>query len=290
MDTVKTYDHIANEGNALEIRIDDLSAVHRKSQGKPNKPHRHDFYTILLVEKSEGTHLIDFNEYAFGERQVFFVAPGQVHQVIEKSSPKGFSILFSRAFLMRNKISEFFIQDLNLFHDYAFAPPVELSEDVMNKVCSYATDMLELQQNPDTFSDEAMGALLKLILIQCNNSCALPESAFLQAENGKSSILRNFKMLIDNHFKVWHGVQQYADELNISTDHLNRVVKSQTGKTAKDHIQSKLIVEAKRQLYFSDMSSKEIGYYLGFSEPAHFSAFFKKNTGSSPSQFQPTPK
>lgn len=287
MDTVKTYDKVNGDPVSLEIRIDELITAYEKSQGKPDEPHRHDFYTVLLVEKSQGKHLIDFNEYPFGEKQVFFVAPGQVHQVVDEIPPKGFAVLFSQSFLLRNNISEHFIHDLNLFHDFGYAPPVELSDESMQKICSYGSDMFTIQNNPKTFSSEALGALLKLILIECHQACTLPNDLFLQSENGKSSLIRNFKELIESNYQDWHGVQDYAENLNISTDHLNRVVKAQTGKTAKEHIQSKIVVEAKRLLYFSDMSSKEIGYLLGFSEPANFSAFFKKQTGSSPSNFQP---
>lgn len=287
MKAVKTYDQVQGKSSQLEIRIEELVTSYEKQQGKPNHPHRHDFYTVLLVEKSSGTHLIDFNEYPFGERQVFFVAPGQVHQVVEEMPPKGFVILFSRSFLLQNNISEHFIHDLNLFHDYGYAPPVDIDKETMQKICSYAGDMFAIQSRPKAFSREALGALLKLILIECHQACTLPEDLFLNTENEKGSLLRNFKKGIDTHFHERHSVQEYADALNISTDHLNRVVKAQTGKTAKEHIQSKLVVEAKRLLYFSNLSSKEIGYQLGFSEPANFSAFFKKHTGSSPSKYQP---
>ncbi|MEN8958192.1 MAG: helix-turn-helix domain-containing protein [Flavobacteriales bacterium] len=60
------------------------------------------------------------------------------------------------------------------------------------------------------------------------------------------------------------------------------------GKTAKDYIQARIITEAKRLLYFTNLSNKEIGYELGFNEPANFSAFFKKNTEVSPSKFKKT--
>ena len=73
--------------------------------------------------------------------------------------------------------------------------------------------------------------------------------------------------------------------MGVSSDHLSRVVKSLTGKTAKDFIQSKLIVESKRLLYFTDLSTKEIAYDLGFSESSNFSQFFKNQTGVSPSEF-----
>jgi AraC-like DNA-binding protein len=58
------------------------------------------------------------------------------------------------------------------------------------------------------------------------------------------------------------------------------------GKTAKEYIQSCILLSSKRMLYFSDLSAKEIGYEMGFSEPANFSAFFKKHTGTAPSHYR----
>jgi len=83
-----------------------------------------------------------------------------------------------------------------------------------------------------------------------------------------------------------HMVSDYADEMAVTSDYLNKTVKNLTGKTAKDHIQSKLITEAKRSLLFSNISNKELAYELGFEESAHFNNFFKKITGQTPSEFR----
>jgi AraC-like DNA-binding protein len=83
-----------------------------------------------------------------------------------------------------------------------------------------------------------------------------------------------------------HSSKDFAEKLNISPDHLNKSIKLLTGKTAKELIQSKVSTEAKRLLYFSDLSNKEIAFQLGFREPSHFSTFFKKCTGQSPSEYR----
>ena len=108
----------------------------------------------------------------------------------------------------------------------------------------------------------------------------------MNADVSENRILRAFKNRVNTDYKTEHSTSYYAEKLNITPDHLNRTIKSTIGKTAKEYIQSRIITEAKRLLYFSELSTKEIGFELGFNEPANFSAFFKKATSFSPSTFQ----
>jgi AraC family transcriptional regulator, transcriptional activator of pobA len=286
MDAVKTYEVVNKADSSLSFGISKMEEIYLKHKGKPDEPHRHDYFTVLIVQTAKGKHFIDFSEYALADNQIFFISPGQVHQVIEEQASVGFSMVFSHQFLVKNNIPVRFIADLNLFNDFGESPPLMLNEAELAKVNGYAKEIFELNQSDIAFKYEAIGSLLKLILIQCNNICSLPKAPE-QSLAGQSSILSQFKTLIDEHHQTWHTTTEYADALNISPDHLNRVVKMQTGKTAKEHIQSRIIVAAKRYLYFSELSTKEIGYTLGFSEPANFSAFFKNCVGTSPSKFRP---
>ena len=81
-------------------------------------------------------------------------------------------------------------------------------------------------------------------------------------------------------------VSEYASELAVTADYLNKVLKNITGISAKEHIQNKLVTEAKRLLIFSNISNKELSYQLGFDEAAHFNNFFKKMTGLTPTEFR----
>ncbi len=100
------------------------------------------------------------------------------------------------------------------------------------------------------------------------------------------NLIRSFRKAVEQDYKKEHSTTYYANSLYISPDHLNRTFKAKTGKTAKEYIQSRIITEAKRLLYFADLTNKEIAYELGFNEPANFSAFFKKHTQLSPSHFK----
>ena len=241
---------------------------------------------MILTEQAEGKHTIDFHAFELAGRQVYFIGPGQVHQLAASAEPQGWVLTFSPEFLLRNGIRETFISDINLFKDYGLAPPLELSAASLETLQGYLEQMAELYQQDTPFKYEALGAWLKLILIECNQVCDLPQQDQTQAVEAAGSILRNFKELVDRHFRQWHKVGAYADQLGVTADHLNKSVKALSGQTAKEYIQSRITVEAKRQLLFSGISAKELAYQLGFDTPSHFSTFFKNCTGQSPTAFR----
>lgn len=287
MATIKTYPEVVSRNLFDSFGISRMEEIYDKREGKTDVPHRHNYYTVLLVKEGEGTHFVDFNEYKLTNYQVYFVGPGQVHQVVEHKKTFGYSIVFSADFLNHNNLSVDFLEEINLFYDYETCPPLELNELSFKKLSNYCEEMHEYYHSQIKMKGKAIVSLLELFLIVCSNRAQCNQT---NSENSKmvsgASILKGFKRLIENNYKVWHHTSVYAEELAITPDHLNRTVKAMTGQTAKEHIQSRLTVAAKRLLYFSPLTIQEIAYELGFSELANFSAFFKKCTGLSPKQFK----
>ena len=284
---IKTYQQINRQDISSTFGISKMENYFIKRKGIKGDPHRHNYYTVLLVKKANGKHFIDFNEYELANNQVFFVSPGQVHQVIEYDQPFGYILTFSTQFLINNNIPLSFIEDLNLFNDYGNAQPMKLNKDQTDKLASYCEEILHFNNSDLKFKEQGIGASLKLFLIYCNNLCTLPKDNIQLVQAGYS-ILKNFKNAVENHHSEWHSSTEYAQFLNITADHLNRTIKSLIGETAKEYIQTRISIAAKRLLYFSDLSTKEIAYQLGFSEASNFSAFFKKCTNQSPSEFRKT--
>jgi AraC-like DNA-binding protein len=95
-----------------------------------------------------------------------------------------------------------------------------------------------------------------------------------------------YTKLITEHFHSVHSVSEYARMLNVSPEHLNRLVKSQSGVTAHDWIAHILLREAKALLMYTASSVSEITYRLGFHDPSYFTKFFKKHTGATPLHFR----
>lgn len=282
---LKKYETVNPSFTEHSFNIQRMEEIWERHQGQPDEPHRHSYYTIVFPKRATGRHIIDFHEFDLAANQVYFVSPDQVHQIIEEEQSFGYALTFNEAFLIENNIQASFIQDLHLFQQFGYAPPLEPTESQAERLSDYCEQMIGCLDQIDTFTYSYVGALLKIFLIECNRYCTREEDGHTQSQQAAVTILREFKALLNSHYRDQHKVKEYAEMLHITPDYLNASLKKFTGKSAKDHIQSKLIIEAKRMLKFTDMSSKEVGYQLGFSEAANFSQFFKKHTDLSPSQF-----
>ena len=262
-----------------------MGAIYDREEGRADHPHRHDYYTVLLINKATGKHVVDYQAYPFNEQEVHFVSPGQVHQVVATTRPDGWVFTFSRDFLAANNISESFISNINLFKPFGDTPPLKLDSLTFDRLMGIIRSMEECQLANLAYNERALGALLQLFLIYCNNSTQL-DAKQLDEENTSVCILRDFKQLIDQQYSSWHKVGEYADQMHITPKHLSQTVKQLIGKPAKEVIQDRLALEAKRLLLHTNLSVKEVGYRIGFEEPLHFSGFFKKRVGISPSKFR----
>jgi AraC-like DNA-binding protein len=263
-----------------------MEEIHEKIGNTPDKPHRHDYYTILLAKKVCGLHYIDYIEYPIKPNYIFFVNPGQVHQVVTFGKPEGSVIMFTREFLHQNMISEEFIFNLGLFSDSATTPPLIIDIKVSEKIQSVVDDLQNTFNQNHAFRAELLGAYLKVFLIECNNYLPKPQIRNTQSLESGRMILKQFKSLVEKQFSKWHKVNEYANSLNISPDYLNNIIKATIGKTAKEFIQQRINLEAKRLGVHTQLSNKEISFQLGFEDPSHFSKFFKNNEGQSFSDFR----
>ena len=263
-----------------------MEEVHKKLGGKPDVPHRHDYYTVILAKKACGRHIIDYVDYPLLSNMVFFVAPGQVHQVIIQGEPSGDILMFNDEFLAQNLIQSSFIHNLGLFSDLATTPPLQIAHDVFQHLLFLSAKIGEAFALEPSFKFDTIASYLKLLLIECNKFAVQPLQTDEQSLQSGRNIVGRFKQLLEDHFSRWHKVADYANEMHISSDYLNNVIKTTVGKTAKEFILHRLILESKRLGLHTELSNKEIAYQLGFDDPSHFSKFFKREEGSSFSDFR----
>ncbi|MCB0640310.1 MAG: helix-turn-helix domain-containing protein [Phaeodactylibacter sp.] len=283
---IKTYPYPDAEEQQLSFSIKRMEDLHRRAQGRPDHPHRHGYFTVIWAWEAAGLHRIDFEDYPLGPNHLFFLSPGQVHQLLPSHTPTGWVLNFSEAFLAQNNIRRTFITDLNLFRPSGVNPALIPDASKTERLKQVLQLLEDGWQSDMALKSEALGALLKLFLIYANEACTLPPEQHTQQTQAGRTILRSFKELVEQHYHQAHKVRYYADKLAVTTDYLNKTVKALTGQNAKAYIQNRVVLEAKRLLHFTDLSAKELSYQLGFEEPAHFSAFFKNCTGQSPTAFR----
>lgn len=268
---------------SLGIAIDKISI--KKSDFKTgqhcreaSQSHRDEGHTFYIVEKGIVTIEIDFQQYEINAPTVVYMHPDQVHRILDFTTMDICSLAVKNENLNPDYLT--FLEEL------APAKPLELP----NNIC---TDIFETFSLCLKFSRQRDNKLYyPLLKDSCNTLIALIISAFLDqtSVSNKASrtelITRSFKRLLETSYCTIKRPARYAKQLNISTHYLNESVKYTTGQTVSQHIQNRIILEAKRLLYHSDKSVKEIAFELGYDDYPYFSRLFNKSTGMSALAFR----
>lgn len=283
---IKTYSLNNQTGAKIDFILKNIEDIYDLFNGIEDAPHRHSYYTIIAVKKAIGKHIIDFKEFKINDYSIHFIYPGQVHQFISKNRPLGWVMNFSPEFLVQNNISREIINRTYLYNISGDSPPLNISNVEFESFENIITQIKNYTLKSITYKYEALGALLKLFFIHTTTICCIQKDEFLNSAIGVNNLLVNFKNNIEQEFKKKHKVSDYSAMLAVTSDYLNKYIKAQTGKSAKEFIQERIILEAKRMLLFTNESSKELAFHLGFEESAHFNNFFKKITGYTPGKFR----
>lgn len=249
------------------------------------KPHSHNFYLCVLFTEGTGTHEIDFNTYAINPGKVFFLKPGQTHFWKFDAKPEGYIFFHSQAFydmnFLNHKLSSF-----PFYYSYQNPPVLELAKKEWQALERKFEDIyLESQQNKP-FRDLRIINLINSIYIDLSREYTADMNTVTFYSSTYLNILENLEHLIDTYFYTEKLPKFYANKLNITTKHLNRVVNTTINKTTNQLISERILLEAKRLLVHSDNNLASIANRLEFSDYAYFSKFFKSKTGIIPKDFR----
>jgi AraC family transcriptional activator of pobA len=247
-------------------------------------PHRHNYFVILWVKKGSGTHLIDLHKYDLHDHTIYCITPGQVHLLKTNGPAEGYVISFTADFLGMGGEQYDLLFNTGLFYTFSSSPVINVSEDMQVELEDTVAKMLKEFSNFFLLRAEILRGYLKIFLIYLTRQFERP----VQSEGQSKSIelVKQFFALIETHYTTKKMVNDYADKLVVTPNHLNEVVKKITGFPASHHIQQRIVLEAKRQAAYSNVTMKEIAYHLGFDDAAHFSKFFKNASGQSFTDFK----
>lgn len=248
-------------------------------------PYRQGFYQIGLLNYTGrskfniNTDLVDFEKHP-----LWFVVPGQVISWVRDEKISGYYVLFRKEFLMNT------FPDIN--NEFPFLKMTErsmmmLAQDEHESLNVDLQRMHAVFKSPHPYQERMLEGMLGSLLFFCK--AIYERHKTTENHLSRAQIITNqFEALVDKMYVDTKNVSEYAEKLNITPSYLTTTVKSLTGKSAKDIIQARLLMESKSLLKHSGLDISEIAYRLNFQEPTHFTRFFKNMSGTTPNKFRRT--
>lgn len=250
------------------------------------------FYTVFLKDVKCGDLRYGRNTYDYQEGTLVFIGPGQVVSVDntgETYQPKGYALVFHPDLIHGTSLGRH-MQDYTFF-GYQSNEALHLSERERKLVLDcFSKIEYELQHSIDKHSKRLIVSNIEMLLNYC---VRFYDRQFITRDKIHQGILERFESLLNQYFYSEKpqtvglpSVAYCASELNLSAGYFGDLVKKETGKTAQEYIQSKLIDVAKERIFDQSKSVSEIAYELGFKYPQHFTRLFKNRVGQSPNEYR----
>jgi len=288
-ETINDY-NIFNNNETLHplVSVIDLSKANPRQGSKMY----FGFYTIFLKDVKCGDLVYGRHTYDYQEGTLVFLAPGQVAGVNsngETYQPKGYALVFDADFIHGTPLGKH-IQD-STFFSYQSNEALHLSERERKIVLDcFSKIEYELEHAIDKHSKTLILDNIELFLNYC---VRFYDRQFITRDNVHKGILERFETLLNEYFLSdkpqsigLPSVASCADELNLSPGYFGDLVKKETGKTAQEYIQAKVIDVAKERIFDQSKSISQIAYELGFKYPQHFTRLFKQRVGQSPNEYR----
>jgi AraC-like DNA-binding protein len=242
------------------------------------------YYDITLITEASGSLTIDGHLRELKTGCLFFSSPGQVRQWKVGTSPKGYVLIFEDEFLLTFLADNQFIQQLSYFHPMTIAPILQLDQDDTKRVIALFDDIgseISSFKNNDT---RILRALLYQVLVYLHRKFVSVHPEFEIKPFNR--YVKGFVELVDSHFRIHRNVDYYAQQLCVTSGHLNSLVKDYFGIGAKKYILNKNILEAKRLLLHTDMNVEEVASSLCYDNCNYFIKTFVQYSGKTPLQFR----
>lgn len=273
------YQHLNDK--SLEFKYYEIVPIKTSEGERDLEPHRHLFYELFLFFTGSGKHTIDFEDFDISPPSIQLVAPHQLHQVKHSKDSQGYVIKIQPVLIAANPFLSNFFSFIQYNQHFKVGVTID-AEDAAILKNSY----LFLEQYQNTNYNESIFAALAVL----NLYIAILkkyQNEHLQGEsNPNNEYFNQFLSLAEQHYLIEKSADYYTQATNLSLNRLNAIVRERTGMSVKKFLINRVLLEAKRLIIHSEKSVKEIAYQLDFLEPAHFSNFFKKHLGITPSKFR----
>lgn len=284
MRNIPRYDfHKRKYGDELLIDVVRLEDIKKYIKERP--AHTLTYYDITLITDGEGAFRIDGKTYHVKPQDVLFTLPGEIREWDTEGIRAGFALIFEEEFLISFFNDRDFLKKLSFLQIGRTSALFSLDNERYYRISNL---IVEIQQEIGlyrTHGKHLLRALLYEALIWLDRLYAASPGTRSKNED-RNMYVEHFASLVEKSFKQEHAIPYYADQLCITPNYLNELVKHTTGLNAKQFITQRILSEAKRLLAYTDHPVADIADELGYETSTYFIRLFHSQTGTTPSNYR----
>lgn len=251
---------------------------------------RNNYFSLIWVKEGKGKLKADFAEYDFTQGSLFAFSPYQPYMFSGETAMAGIAICFHPEFFCIYKHHKE-VSCNGVLYNNIYSPPFVTVDDASASTLEMLCRQIKTEmQNTGLAQYELLVSYLKIFLITAARlkTQQQPETMAVLKDQKEPFILQKLKDAIEDNFKTRHSPADYAAMLYITPKALAKITKTHFNKTLSSLINERIIIEAKRELYLTNKTVKEIAYELGYDDEYYFSRFFKINADVSPQMYRDT--
>ena len=251
-----------------------------------SKPHRARFFHLFLCGDCAPSHLVDFSPVRLSPYSLFCIGADKVHAYDRLSPYRGRVLLFTESFYGLSPADTLFLQRSPLFSDLYGSPVVPVGEEEMRAFWKMSLDIeQELGRPEDMWQHALLQSRLHTLLLEAERAYARLEPR-CEIPQASQELFFAFRSLLEKRYPDSHQASDYSKALGVGPKQLAAATARALGKSPKQCIEDRLLLEAKRLLSQSQEPIKAIGFALGFAEATHFTKFFRLRCGLAPQAFR----
>ncbi len=251
---------------------------------------RNNYFSLIWMKEGSGQLKADFTEYVFEGSNLFAFSPYQPYMFAATQPAKGIAIYFHPDFFCIYKHHPEVSCHGMLYNNLYQAPFVSVGEAAAATFQMLCEQIKAEMQHPDLAQYELLVSYLKIFLITTVRlkTQQQPSASIELKDHKEPFILQKLKDAIEENFRTKHSPAEYAEMLHITPKALAKITKTHFNKTLSSLINERIVIEAKRELYLTNKTVKEIANELGYEDEYYFSRFFKVNADVSPQLYRET--
>jgi AraC family transcriptional activator of pobA len=275
-----TVDRLPDAAPSLQVvQLRDASVGADAARGA-REPHRHDYHELIWVREGRGRHLIDGEPFDVRPRTVTLIGRGQVHVFERGSSLTGAVVRFGDELLHEGGAAR---ADPAWMLGSRGARSVDVPGGEVGRLEATIDALGAESRRPlDACSVDLQRHLLSALLLWIERWYDASRTQRRDADDADVQLYRRFTGVLERDFARRHDAAHYADALRVPPAQLSRALSHVTGRTTKELVTDRVMLEAARLLRFTDLSVGEVAFRAGFRDQLYFSRAFKRHFGEAP--------